>query len=77
MQNNLIPNLEDIVGDYTEIKDYEKLIENNPKVHTVEKLKSKITENIPINDLNIFSAAYKVANEYEQRLGFFLDNTLF
>jgi hypothetical protein len=64
MQNNLISDLENIVGDYTEIKDYEKLIENNPKVHTVEKLRSKITENIPINDLNIISAAYKVAKNW-------------
>jgi hypothetical protein len=64
MNKNLIPDLENIVGDYTEEKEYVKLIELNPNTHNLPKLKAKIVENVPIIHLSIISAAYKAASEW-------------
>jgi hypothetical protein len=69
MQKNLIPDLENIIGDYTDKKDYPKLINANPSVHNLPKLKSKIVENIPVDDLSIIAAAYRVANKWDDEVG--------
>ena len=64
-QNELINDLENIVGEYTDQKDYEKLIEANPKVHTVDKLLLKKAKEIPESFLNKAIEAFKAAKEYQ------------
>jgi hypothetical protein len=65
MQNNLISDLESVVGDYTDEKEFKNLMKLNSGVHKIDKLKSKIVSDIPVNDLKIISIAYTSASEWK------------
>ena len=54
-----LPNvLENIVGEYTDEKDYKNLIKFNPKVHTSEKLVCKQLTNVPEDTIIKFRDSY-------------------
>ena len=62
--NNLIPELENIVGEYSATDDYKKLHLLNPNIHTHDKLILKQLSHIPENDLLLYSEMYKLALEF-------------
>jgi hypothetical protein len=62
--NHLIPDLSNVVGSYTDNKTYQTLMENDPKTFTKQKLVKNITEEIPMDELILFSKAYNYAKQW-------------
>jgi hypothetical protein len=66
ISNNLIGDLTDIMGTYISDGDYTKLMKNDPKVFTKQKLVKNMTENIPLHELILFSKAYNFAKRWKE-----------
>jgi hypothetical protein len=62
--NNLIPELENIVGDYTDETDYKKLIQLDPKIHTHDKLLIKQLSDVPVDVLLQYREMYNLALQF-------------
>ena len=59
--SHLISNLSDIVGSYTDEKTYQNLIKHSPKTFTKSKLVKNLTNDIPLDELVLFSKAHNYA----------------
>jgi hypothetical protein len=62
--SELIPELENIVSEYTDSDDYKKLMIYNPKLYTDKRFRSKLISNIPTDSLIRFSEMYNLAVSY-------------
>ncbi len=63
-KNELIDDLSDIIGSYTDEKDYQTLIKYDPKTFTKDKLVKNLTNDIPLDELVLFSKAYGYAKRW-------------
>lgn len=61
IEKELPPVLENLVGTYSEEKEYKFLIEFNPDIHTKEKLIGKELTSLPLNLVFKFKQAYELA----------------
>lgn len=61
--SELIPDLETIVGQFSDQKTYQDLIQIDPKTHTYDKLIVQESKSIPINDTLTLFNSYKIAVE--------------
>ena len=66
--SELIPELENIVSEYTDIEDYKKLMIYNPELYTECKLRNKLILNIPTNTLIVYSEMYNLAVLYNSEM---------
>lgn len=66
MSSNLIPDLNNIVGQFSDQKTYQNLIQINPQIYTEQKLIIQETEDIPIDDVLVFTNSYKIARSFEK-----------
>ena len=64
MNQNLITNLTDIVGSYTDEKTYDNLINIEPKFFNKKKFIKNILNDVPISNLDIMIKAYKLSEEW-------------
>jgi len=64
--NNLIPELENIVGDYTDETDYKKLIQLDPKIHSHDKLLIKQLSDVPVDLLLEYREMYNLALQFNE-----------
>ena len=64
--NNLIPELENIVGDYTDETDYKKLIQLDSKIHTHDKLLLKQLSDVPTDLLLQYREMYNLALQFNK-----------
>ena len=60
--------LESIVGEYTDQKDYQTLIQYNPEVHNLRKLKTNLVQDLPISYLEQVKYAYERALHYKEEM---------
>lgn len=60
--------LESIVGEYTDQKDYQTLIQYNPEVHNLRKLKANLVQDLPISYLEQVKYAYERALHYKEEM---------
>ena len=64
--SNLIPELENLVGEYTDVDDYKKLNTLDSKIHTHDKLLLKQLSDVPVESLLRYREMYNLAKKFNE-----------
>jgi hypothetical protein len=67
VSKNLLVDLLDVVGAYTDEKTYETLTNYDPETFTKKKLIKNMLDDIPLHDLTVIAKAYKLSKEWEEK----------